>query len=82
MKQEILPGARVRVFDPKLFIDDKSTPISFTIRKATVVCRYGKDSSDLGLGKYDDLVDVIFDHRPKEISHGHFTNAVIKIWET
>jgi len=77
---EILPGTRVMVFDGTLFKDDRSTPLSHTVRPAVVICRYGKDSSDIGLGKYPDLVDILFDHRPN-ISYGHFTNGVIKIEE-
>jgi len=37
----IMPGTRVLVFDRTLFKDDKKTPLSMTLKKATVVCRYG-----------------------------------------
>ncbi len=40
-----------------------------------VLCRYGKLPAH-GLGEYLDLVDVIFDHRPDQVSHGHFTSGV------
>ena len=75
---EILPGTRVMVFDSRLFKDDKSTPLSYTIRLATVICRYGYESK-FGLGKYPDLVNVIFDHKPNNISRGHFTDGIRKI---
>jgi hypothetical protein len=67
---EIMPGARVKVFDNRIYIDDKTTPLSFTMRDATVVCRYGERVRDW---IYEDLVDVVFDHRPNEVSKGHFT---------
>ena len=71
----IMPGDRVLVFDSTLFRDDKSTPISFTVRPATVLRRYGKHSC-CKRWTYPDLVDVLFDHRPKQESKGHFTNGV------
>lgn len=66
----IMPGARVLVFDHLLFKDDVSTPLSFTERPATVLCRYGYRS--LFGFTYPDLLDVKFDHR-EQVSHGHFT---------
>jgi len=76
---KILPGARVRVFDSTLFKNDVETPLSYTIRSATVVCRYGMPRKDYGnglvLGPYPDLIDVVFDHRP-ELSRCHFTHVV------
>ena len=76
----IMPGDRVRVFDSSLFEDDISTPLSMTVKPATVVCRYGAISHTmLTFGhpsKYPDLVDVQFDHRPEHISHGHFTTGI------
>ena len=93
--RNIMPGDRVIVFDSSLFKDDVSTPLSHTMRPATVVCRYGyhpfwhllhfdyphESYVELYPGgyevwKYPDLVDVRFDHRPEQISHGHFTNGV------
>ncbi len=73
------PGSRVMIFDASLFKDDVSTPLSHTMRPATVVCRYGKRQAtycdgDITLGPYPDLVDVVFDHRPETVSHGHFFN--------
>lgn len=71
------PGTRVLVFDATLFVDDKSTPLSHTVRPATVVCWYGCRASEvLGGYQYPSLIDVQFDHRPQAISRGHFTDAV------
>lgn len=58
---EILHGSRVLAFDPRLFVDDKSTPLSHTMRLATVICRYGRwitYSGDDGPCRYPDLVDI------------------------
>lgn len=63
---------RAMVFDPHLFVDDKSTPISYTIRPATIV-KYRYDS----FGRK--LADVIFDHRPEDVSHGHFVDGITYI---
>lgn len=84
VKHDIMPGCRVLVFDSTLFKDDKSTPLSFTERPATVIQRYGKleyDYGDFSLGPYPDLLDVSFDHRPTRISHGHFTDGVKHLCE-
>jgi hypothetical protein len=65
------------VFDPLLYRDDKTTPISHTMRPATVVARYGLREYVGGcLAIYPDLVDVLFDHRPGRVSGGHFTRTV------
>ena len=78
--KDIMPGSRVMVFDPLLFRDDVSTPLSVTVRSALVERRYGYrvtefcgESVDW---RYPDCVDVRFDHRPDRISHGHFTDGV------
>jgi hypothetical protein len=77
---EIMPGSRVMVFDHRLYKDDFSTPLSETMRPATVVCRYGsKVWYPRFMTKpwlYPDLVDVVFDHRPDAVSRGHFTDGV------
>lgn len=86
----IMPGSRVMVFDNLLFKNDTDTPISFTVRPATVVCRYGRKTSlfeghltvptgGYFTSCYPDLVDVVFDHRPNEVSKGHFTEGVKEI---
>jgi len=69
-----MPGDRIMIFDPRLFDDDVSTPISYTVRPATVVCRYGTVANQLST-IYPDLIDVKFDHRPESISKGHFTDG-------
>jgi hypothetical protein len=67
------PGTRVKVLDNTLYKDDKSTPLSYTVRPATVVCWYGRKSVLLGkYCRYDNLIDVIFDHRPERVSRAHF----------
>lgn len=71
MHQCFYPGTRVKVFDNSLFKDDKSTPLLYTVRPATVVCWYGMKSVLLG-HCYSNLIDVVFDHRPERISRGHF----------
>lgn len=74
MKRILMPGDRVEVFDNTLFCDDISTPLSVTMKPATIVCRYGRKSQ---FGIYPDLVDVVFDHRPERVSKAHFTNFVV-----
>jgi signal peptidase I len=89
--RNILPGDRVVVFDPRLYVDDVRTPLSYTMRPAIVMRRYGMkivdrshiEYSDNGrmYGEpvawvYPDLVDVLFYHMPDKISCGHFTNSV------
>ncbi len=76
----ILPNSRVLVFDSRLFKNDKDTPLSMTMKKATVLCRYGCRSTYNREWIYPDLVDVIFDH-DKHISKGHFTYGVELIEE-
>lgn len=73
---EILNGSRVRVYDGLDFKDDVSTPVRMLMRPATVVCRYGC-KRELGgeIFMYPDNLDVVFDHRPKQVSHGHFTEG-------
>lgn len=70
------PGTRVLVFDPSLFLDDKGTPLSVTMKPATVLRWYGK-RSNYGGWTDDSLIDVNFDHRGE--SRGHFTTTVEKI---
>lgn len=71
------PGTRVIVFDSRLYKDDVSTPLSHTMRPATVKQWYGKRCSRPGCGTVDgNLVDVEFDHRPGEVSKGHFADRL------
>lgn len=69
-----MPGDRVLAFDSTLYGDDVSTPASVTIRPATVLARYGTKSERFG--RYPDLVDLLFDHRPERPSAGHFTERL------
>ncbi len=65
------PGDRVLVFDPRLWIDDEKTPLSVTIKLATVV-----RCSERGIWpRVDKMIDVIFDHDGR-LSKGHFTSGV------
>lgn len=68
------PGTRVTVFDHRLFENDVSTPLSHTVRPATVKRWYGYRSRHYGV--YGNLIDVEFDHRPEEVSKGHFADHV------
>lgn len=73
----IMPGSRVKVFDNRLFKNDVDTPLSVTMKEATVIQRYGSLAIHYPsgtLGPYPDLIDVRFDHRPETISKGHFTD--------
>lgn len=78
MKDELFPGDKVMVFDSRLYVDDVITPLSVTMKPATIVSRYGRlkehyKTCDYVSGPYPDLIDVVFDHRPGCISKGHFT---------
>lgn len=72
-----MPGDRVLAFDHLLYRDDVSTPCSVTVRPATVLARYGTESKRFG--RYPDLVDLLFDHRPEQSSYGHFTHGVRRL---
>jgi len=72
MDESYYPGTRVKVFDPFLFKDDKKTPLSVTMKPGTVTRWYGYRHPERG--PYENLIDVRFDHRPDDISHGHFVN--------
>ena len=67
------PTTRVKLFDPSLYKNDRSTPASVTWRPATVVRWYGYESERYG--RYPSLIDVKFDHQ-NNISKGHFTRGV------
>lgn len=64
-------GSKVKVFDHRLYKNDIITPISYTMKPATVVNRYCYVD-----GVYSDVVDVIFDYRPNETSKHHFTSSL------
>lgn len=78
----IAEGARVIVFDPRLYVDDARTPLSVTMQPATVLRRYLKSwRRDISRGPvmgYDDVVDVRFDHDGRE-SRAHFTSYLKKL---
>lgn len=63
-------GERVKVFDHLLYKDDISTPLSVTMRFATIL-NIHKDPK-----KYRLLYDVVFDDR---ISSCHLIHALEKI---
>jgi hypothetical protein len=71
----IMPKDKVLAYDSLLYKNDKDTPLSITMKEATVVCRYGCRSTYNKEWIYPDLVDVIFDH-DKRLSKGHFTYGV------
>lgn len=51
-----VPGDKVSVFDPRLFVDDIKTPLSLTMQPATVLCLYRTND-----GWRDLVMDVRFD---------------------
>ena len=65
-------GARVLVFDHRLFKDDRSTPLSVTMKSATVIRRYDYQGE---FGHYD-VVDVEFDYRPRKVSKAHLVEGI------
>ncbi len=72
------PGTRVKVFDSSLYIDDVKTPLSMTMKPATVVKWYGESKEGIDgapVRRYEDMIDVIFDHKPERISEGHFATV-------
>ena len=65
---DIKKGSRMLVFDHLLYENDRSTPLSVTMKPAAVVRIYTKRDGRK-------VVDVIFDHRPTKVSCGHFANV-------
>jgi hypothetical protein len=62
---EIKEGSRVKVFDPRLFVDDFKTPLSMTVQPATVLRRRMSPCLDYCAlprlrytNRFDDVVDV------------------------
>jgi hypothetical protein len=74
-KCELWPGTRVLVFDPRLYVNDKETPLTHTMRPATVLRWYGQRSPHGGVD--GNLIDVHFDHRGE--SRGHFGDHIQRI---
>lgn len=60
---------RCMAFDPTLYKDDKTTPLCFTMRQATIIST-GHDAH----GR--EVANLRFDHRPHEISRGHFIDCL------
>lgn len=72
----IKEGSRVKVFDHRLYSDDITTPLSVTMKEATVVEVY-QEKKNL---KFSQMVaDVIFDYRPNEISQAHFVHQIVEM---
>lgn len=63
------PGTRLMMFDSRRYVDDRKTPLSVTIRPATVLRWYGYRSQLFGI--YPSIIDVMFDGDTEE-SIGHF----------
>lgn len=76
--EDFFNGTRIKAFDSILYIDDFKTPLSKTMKSATVIKWYGK-RNDNPVWNYQNLVDIRFDHRTERISHGHFVDCVEKI---
>jgi hypothetical protein len=72
--EECPEGTRVKVFNARVYRDDKSTPLSITMQLGTVVRRYGYWNWN-HRWTYPDMVDVLFDSDPV-VSRGHFTDGV------
>lgn len=80
--KEFPVGTRVIVFDSTLYKNDKITPLSMTMLPATVVKWYDITSPLPNGGTItENVIDVIFDHRPEEVSHGHFTTYLSGVQE-
>ncbi len=73
MSDPILKGDRVIVFDPILWAGKDLGDNSQYWKPATVLKVY-RDNGRWTTGDW--VVDVVFDHRPAQISHGHFTTFI------
>ena len=62
-------GARCLAFNHRIFVDDKTTPLSMTMQPGTVVNRRIEES----YGRL--LADVLFDSDPR-VSKGHFVDRL------
>lgn len=62
-------GERCLAFNHRIYVDDKTTPISITMQPGTVVNRRTEERS----GRL--LADVLFDSDPR-ISKGHFVDRL------
>lgn len=73
IKNKVVKGSRIIMWDSKSYKSDSSTPYDSILFPATVVCRYGYRSANFGI--YPDVVDVEFDHR-KGVSKAHFLDKI------
>lgn len=76
----ILPGQRAIVFDGMAW--NRGKPAQECHLPATIVCNYGRLPSKIIPWHYDDLVDVVFDHNPNEVSKSHFTSGIQLLCES
>lgn len=77
IEMAIQKGSRVKLFDHRLYEDDRSTPLNVTMKKAMVVEVYRERKGRKYHFKYSKAVaDVRFDYRPDEISRGHFVDQM------
>lgn len=60
---------RALIFDPSLWRNDKDTPPFMTWKAATVIRLRQVVGAN---GETELVVDVVFDHRPSQVSHSHF----------
>ena len=67
--KDLKPSQRILVFDHTLFVDDVTTALSVTMKTAFIRRRYEESMVN---GR--ELIDVVFDHRPQQVSRGHFTS--------
>lgn len=67
----LMPGDRV--------LAPMRWPPGAIAQPALIVCRYGIARASLSGKRYPDLVDIEFDHLPREVHHGYPTRYV-KEW--
>jgi hypothetical protein len=68
---KVIVGKDYWVFDSRLFVDDKSTPLSVTMQRATVMKKYLYKNK----GEPNSCLDLVFDvrfYRDGKISKAHF----------
>jgi hypothetical protein len=66
IQQPYFPGTQVIIFDSRSFKNDIDTPLSVTMKKATVLKWYGKKTK---YGLYDSLIDVQFENGRESKAH-------------
>jgi hypothetical protein len=62
-------GARCLAFNYRIYVDDKTTPLSMTVQPGTIVGR----SVEASHGRL--LASIKFDSDPR-VSHGHFVTGL------